>query len=278
MKRLEKTLEFEFQAGGGASEELAEFLAGRMGVSKNRAKGLLDRRRVWVNDCRVWMARHRLRKGDIVRILPDSPAASVRVIYEDDALLVVDKPAGLLSNGEASAESLIRSQRGEPGLRAAHRLDRDTSGCLLIARNDAAYRALEAAFRGHAVGKKYHALVHGNPGRPEFRVSAPVDGLTATTRVRVVDSVPGAAHVIASIETGRTHQIRRHLASVRHPVIGDSVYAPPRLHDPRFREVPRQMLHSSEIALPHPATGARIRAASPLPADFRRCMKLLGLT
>jgi 23S rRNA pseudouridine1911/1915/1917 synthase len=128
------------------------------------------------------------------------------------------------------------------------------------------------------VGKKYHALVHGNPAIKEFHVSAPVDGLAASTRVRVVDSVPGAAHVIAFIETGRTHQIRRHLASVRHPVIGDSEYAPPRLNDARFREVPRQMLHASEIALPHPVTGARFRAACPLPADFRLCMKMLGLT
>jgi 23S rRNA pseudouridine1911/1915/1917 synthase len=272
-----KTMEFKV-TGGGASAELSAFLASSLGVSRRKAKELLDHRKVWVNETRVWMARHRLRKGDVVRVLPPLDTARIRVLIEDSNLLVVDKPAGIVSNGENSLESRLRRERRDPGLRAAHRLDRDTSGCLLFARNSEILGRIVALFREHKVAKKYHAIIFGQPREREFDISVPMEGHVAVTRIRVLDSTRDASHVMALIETGRTHQIRRHLASVRYPVVGDAEYALPYSTDPRLLHVPRQMLHAAELAFPHPVSGETVRVSAPLPSDFRGCMKLFKLT
>ncbi|MFH0953342.1 MAG: RluA family pseudouridine synthase [Verrucomicrobiota bacterium] len=261
---------------------LIDFLALHLGSSKKQAKRLLDERVVFVNDHRVWMARHELRAGDRVEV--HAPEGSkekrprVSLLYSDEDLAIANKPAGVLSNGPGSLEEELRSSLGAPALAAVHRLDRDTSGCLVYARNAAARDAMVALFRGRKMGKMYHAVVSGRVESRSREITAPVDGQPACTRLTVLRAAAAASHVELRIETGRTHQIRRHMALIGHPVVGDRVYATQVQPLRGLRGVPRQMLHASQVSFPHPRTGALVRAAAPLPADFRACLKNLKLS
>ena len=264
---------------------LLDHLAECLGLSRRAAKTLLDDRLVFVNGRRIWMAKHLLQTRDAVELLPDAagprpaPDASVRLLLDDPLFLVADKPPRLLTVGEKSLEIRLRDQLGLPALRAVHRLDKDTSGCVLFAKNEDARAALVAQFADGRVRKLYHALVAGNLPEPQMDVRLPVDHLPAVSHVRQVSAQtrpPRCAHCTVAIETGRTHQIRIHLHHVGHPVLGDRQYFSARSAD--FPEVPRQMLHASELRFLHPATGKPVAAASPLPKDFREWLRLLRLT
>lgn len=262
---------------------LIDFLAARLALSKNNAKGLLDAHAVFVNDRRVWMAKHALRPGDRVEVhfphqQPERARTAPAVLYQDDDYVVAGKPAGVLSNGPDSLESELRAALRVPALEAVHRLDRDTSGCLLFAKNPAARDAAVRLFRDGRITKLYHALVLGRVSQNVREIKAPVDGQPALTRVMVLSSNPVASHVKLRLETGRTHQIRKHMAAIRHPVLGDRSYATRAQPHPLLRGIPRQMLHAAGLTFRHPRTGEVVRVQSPLPRDFRACRRKLGLT
>ncbi len=272
----------EFHVGpADRAADLLGFLTLRLNLSRRGAKLLLDRRRVFVNDRRVWMARHPLRPRDRVAVFLDAaPPAETRpprTLWNDGRTLVADKPAGLLANGPDSAESLLRAATGNAALRAVHRLDRDTSGCLLFAANDACFTQLVALFREGRVQKLYRAIAAGRVSG-ETTIDRPIENRTAVTRLLVLDANRQASHLQVKIETGRTHQIRRHLAMIRHPILGDASYGPSGALDPLFQAIPRQMLHAFRLEYPDPETGAIIRAEAALPRDFRTVLKQVGLT
>jgi 23S rRNA pseudouridine1911/1915/1917 synthase len=263
-----------------AGRGLLDFVAAQAGLSNRAAKRLLDERRVVVNGRRVWMAHHRLAAGDRVDVpvrAKAPPPARVPVLARDGGYLVADKPAGILSNGPRSAEALLRESSGWPSLRAVHRLDRDTSGCLLAARDGSSFDDAVAVFRGHRVGKLYHVLVAGAVRDPERVIRIPIEGQEATSRVRRLDWNENASHLAVRLETGRTHQIRRHLAAIGHPVLGDRQYAAGRWTDAKYLRVPRQMLHAARLVFPVPRTDRVLAAESPLPEDFRRCLAVFRL-
>jgi len=263
---------------------LLDFIARKLSVSKKAAKAILDRRNVSVNGTRIWMAKHALAAGDTVSILKDGaeiagPAKRpVPILYRDARCLVANKPAGVLSCGPRSLETLLRNQLGIPELRAVHRLDRDTSGCLMFAADTETFDRMVAAFRAKTVTKVYHALLHGPMKRGEHRISKPLGGQTAISNARVLDVSSNATHVAVRIETGRTHQIRIHLASIRHPVMGDRKYASGVKLSEKLVGIPRQMLHAQALRFQHPFTGEAMRVTAPLPPDFEMCMKLFKLT
>ena len=283
------------RASSGAS--LQDFLAARLGLSRRAAKAVIDGRSVWVNRRCVWMARHSLSTGDVVEVpkavasaarrqpggarAPAVPAERrhVRVLVETPDYVVADKPAGLLANGDArSVESILREQLGEPALEAVHRLDRDTTGCLLLARTHDACLAAVEVFKTRQVQKTYHAIVAGTFPYAHQKIDAPLDDQQATSYVVREASGPDASFLRVRIETGRKNQIRRHLASVRYPVVGDRTFGLKRARDPRLMTVPRQMLHASSLQLPDPMRpGGEIKAHSPLPADFRATLRLFGM-
>jgi RluA family pseudouridine synthase len=272
---------------GAARQTLQGFLASQSGVSRRRAKALLDSRTVFVNGARVWMAQHALQPGDTVEFpaqAPAAPAAGARraapaVLYDEGGVLVIDKPPGLLSTGPRSAERRMQDLRGKPELRAVHRLDRDTSGCLMLAESAAAAEPLIEQFRRRAVRKVYHALAIGAMERGDRTLRGDIDGEPAVTHARVLDSRGGYSHLRVAIDTGRTHQIRRHLSGIGRPVLGDRVYGAGRaIEDERAQRVPRQMLHSSVLQWKHPVSGATVRVEAPLPADFLACMRLFKLS
>ena len=264
---------------------LLDHLAECLSLSRRAAKTLLDDRQVFVNGRRIWMARHLLQTRDAVDLLPDAVAPQrdkdvpVRILIDEPKFLVADKPPRLLTVGDKSLEVRLRDQLALPGLRAVHRLDKDTSGCVLFAKDEETREALVAQFEEGRIRKLYHALVVGNLAEPQLDVRVPVDHLPAVSHVRQVAAQtkpPRAAHLTVAIETGRTHQIRIHLHHIGNPILGDRQYFNARSGD--FPEVPRQMLHASELRFAHPATGKSVCAVSPLPRDFRDWLRNLRLT
>ena len=270
-----------------AGMPLQDFLAVKMGVSKRVAKQHIDARAAWVNDRCVWMARHSLKKGDSVMISKavDSPTArskapaSLPVLYEDEDYIVIDKPAGLLSNeSDTSAESVVRVQTGNGELRAVHRLDRDTTGCLLMAKSAAAKEAAISIFKEHRISKTYRAIVHNRWDAESTTLMLPIEGERALTNVSCVKANDTASYRVVRLETGRTHQIRKHLAMARHPIAGDRQYGPKEIESGLFRSIPRPMLHSVELMLDHPMhPGRMIKVFAPVPLDFHRALRALSL-
>ncbi len=281
-------------------ERVDQFLARESGLSRSHVRSLIERGLARVDGRRV-AADHRLRGG--ARVELDAPAKAVgrpslkdRILHEDHDLLVLDKPAGLLMH--PLGDSWLRDPAalaGEENLAArlwdqfrsirvgrvprcgiVHRLDRQTSGVLLVAKSQAAYEALTGAFKAREVEKTYRAVVAGCPLRDRSAVDAPVGrkprrrlvtvtdfGKPAQTEVTVIARAPGAALIEARPKTGRTHQIRAHLAHLGHPVAGD----------PEFKAglppPPRLMLHAWRIELKHPRSGRPCAFTAGAPRDFR---------
>jgi RluA family pseudouridine synthase len=256
---------------------LIQFVAGRLGLSRKKAKEIIDQRRIFVNGRRVWMARHCLRTGDRVAGSFDvEKSAGVKrsiVLYEDHDYLVVNKPSGIASNGPKSLEQKLITLSGFSGLAACHRLDKDTSGCLVFARHREARERIIPLFAGNEIEKKYEAVIRGRLPKEMMTITTPVDGQKAITRVRLVDSMPAASHVSVTIETGRTHQIRKHFSSIGHPVLGDQQYGTGREVPWLERSIGRQMLHAAGISFINPLTGKSIRCRAEPPADFKDCLK-----
>jgi 23S rRNA pseudouridine1911/1915/1917 synthase len=267
---------------GERDEKLVEFLARHLDVSKKGARRLLDARVVFVNSKRVWMARHILRTGDQVEV--HAPAStidedlSIPLLFEDSICLVANKPAGLLSHGPDSLEDRLRSQTQCLTLETVHRLDRDTSGCILCIKNSDAKAILIQLFESHRVTKTYHAIVSGQVQTDLRQITTPIDGKTAVTRMTILSANRIASHLKLNIETGRTHQIRKHMLSIRHPVLGDKVYATNIQPRPELRRIPRQMLHATSLTFRHPVTDELVRAKAPFPPDYTGCLRMLKLT
>ena len=236
--------------------------------------------------------------GERVEVAPpEAPAGAVpraqrlplRIAYEDADLLVIDKPAGLvvhpgagvpdrtLMNGLlAHAPALANVPRA--GI--VHRLDKDTSGLLVVAKTVEAQAHLAAQLADRSVSRVYHAVVHGDPPasglidapvgrdpRVRTRMAVATRGKEARTRYRVLERYGHAALVECRLETGRTHQIRVHFQHIRHPLVGDPVY---RRGARRTIEFQRQALHAAELSLVHPRTGERMSWASPMPRDLAK--------
>ncbi|MBO6167342.1 MAG: RluA family pseudouridine synthase [Kiritimatiellae bacterium] len=284
---------------------LQDFLSAKFNLSRRSAKAVIDGRNVWVNRKCVWIARYNLDTGDKVEVpsaiikaaaaqtggAPDrksgrtaalKPAESrrhIRVLWQNENYLVCDKPSGMVScDDPKSVEAALRVQENIPTLEAVHRLDRDTTGCLLFAKCHAALVAAIEIFKTHKVTKIYHAISAGSFKLPRMRIDAPLDGQNAVSNVVREAVSADASFLRVRIETGRTNQIRRHLSSVRHPIVGDRVFGLKSARDARFMEIPRQMLHASTLSLPDPmAKGKEIKVHAPLPADFRATLRLFGM-
>jgi 23S rRNA pseudouridine1911/1915/1917 synthase len=285
-------------AEADAGLRLDQVLARPLG-SRSRAQALIDAGRVQV-DGAARPKRHVLHGGEVVEIeqAPEAPApvggdsAPFDVVYEDEHLLVVDKPAGVVvhpARGHASgtlAQALSgRGAGGEDPWRAGivHRLDRDTSGLLVVAKNDAVHRALKALLASRRLRREYLALVDGHPSARTGTIDAPIgrdrrDRLresidthtprAARTHFETERVLPAATLLRVTLETGRTHQIRVHMSAVGHPVSGDPLYG----EAGRFG-LERQFLHAARLAFPHPVTGAEVDARSELPADLREALR-----
>ena len=278
-----------------AGERLDRFLASLPSVgSRADAERLLEAGDVLV-DGTARQKSHRLAGGEEIEfeLLPIDDRTLVaeemplRIAHEDEHLLIVDKPAGLVvhpapghSSGTLVHGLLAHDAAGgdddRPGI--VHRLDRDTSGLMVVARSDESHRRLQALVRRRALERQYRALVVGRPRSRSGRIEAPIgrdrrDPLRhsldtetprdAVTHFEVVELLPRYALLDVRLETGRTHQIRVHLASIDLPVAGDPVYGRP--HEVGLE---RQFLHAARLAFEHPFTAEPVLAESPLPSDL----------
>jgi 23S rRNA pseudouridine1911/1915/1917 synthase len=275
-----------------AGERLDALLADRLG-SRSRAARLIEDGRVRVGG-EVRPKRHRVQEGDVIEIdEPPEPAAPEHVdvpfavAYEDEHLLVVDKPAGVVvhpARGHPSgtlAQALSgRVAGGDDEWRAGivHRLDRDTSGLMVVAKSEEAHRRLKAMIQRREVTREYLALVLGRPPARTGTIDAPIgrdrrhrtrvstdtdEPREAVTHFEIERALPEATLLRVRLETGRTHQIRAHLQAIGHPVAGDPEYG----GEGAFG-LERQFLHAARLAFEHPFTEKPVDVATPLPTDL----------
>ncbi|MDQ7843236.1 MAG: RluA family pseudouridine synthase [Armatimonadota bacterium] len=280
-----------------AGLRLDTFLAGRVPLSRSQIQALIASGHVTL-DGRVVKPATKVRAGQQVEMVVPArePAAVIpqalplEIVYEDEDLLVVNKPAGLTVHPGAGRPSgtLVNALAARvPGLLAlggglrpgvVHRLDKDTSGLLVVAKTERAFRALQQQVASRAMRRTYLALVHGVVPSEEGTIEAPIGrhprlrtrmavvpgGRPAITRYRIVERFPAHTLIEAELVTGRTHQIRVHFAHVGHPVVGDPVYGGRR---PSLG-IGRQALHAWRLEVSHPVFGQLLRFEAPPPADF----------
>jgi 23S rRNA pseudouridine1911/1915/1917 synthase len=233
---------------------------------------------------------------DRPQLLVEPEAIDLTIVYEDDDVIVIDKPAGMVSHPAHGATSgtlvnallaHVRSLPGDalrPGL--VHRLDRDTSGLLVVAKTETALSALGKAMKARHISREYLGLVTGVPAYPKGTIDGAIgrdphnrlkyavvaDGKPAVTHYEVRDVLHNAAELVFRLETGRTHQIRVHLAALGHPLVNDPVYGKT---DPRF-DLPGQALHAWRLAFRHPRSGREMTFTVDPPAEYRRAKEILG--
>lgn len=302
-----------------AGKRLDQFLAAHLDVSRARVQELISEQKITVDGAPA-KASLKLRGGESISVVGEAARPPLRaiaeeipldILYEDDDLAIINKPAGMMVHAGAGATESARNRGtlvnallhhfstlsgvgGEmrPGI--VHRLDKETSGLIVVAKNDDAHRKLAEQFSRREVKKKYVALVHGWLKKDSGTVSAAISRdqirrTRMTTRheggreavshykvVRRIESAYGKFTLIeVKIDTGRTHQIRVHMKSLGHPVVGDTLYGAPRelkptrlrgaLTTPPALSLPRNFLHSAELELDHPRTGQKLEFDSPLP-------------
>jgi 23S rRNA pseudouridine1911/1915/1917 synthase len=283
---------------GAATERLDVYLASALALTRSRVLRLIQSGNVTVDGNRV-KAGHPLEVGEKVEVtLPDTsaptaPPPDLPVVYEDDDILVVDKPAGLSTHGgsgtrgRATLADFARTVTSDPDPERPgiiHRLDRDTSGLIIIARTVDAKTLMQRAFAEHLVRKTYRLLAVGRVDPPEAVIRLPLDrdpakplrravvpgGREAVTRYKTVEALSGYTLLEASPETGRTHQIRVHMAAIGHPVAGDTTYGPPS----RPLGLTRHFLHAAALEFDGPS-GQHLRLESPLPPELAKVLQTL---
>lgn len=305
-------------AEDGAGKRLDLFLAARIpDLSRSRIKALIESGEVLVDGASARPALL-LRGGEAIAITvpPPRPIALVAeplpldILFEDDALLVLNKAAGVVVHPGAGVDSgtivnaILAHCPELPGIGGeqrpgiVHRLDKETSGCLVVAKTEGALAALQAQFRAHAVDKRYLAICHGDPGA-EGRFDTlhgrhPTDRLRFTSRLtrgrqaitewRCLERFEGASLLEVHILTGRTHQIRMHFGEANHPLLRDALYGAARREknltpdsplSQAIRLLGRHALHAARLSFDHPRSGARLSFEAPLPSDLSGALAVL---
>ena len=284
-------------------------------MSRGAIQRLIAEGHITVNGAKT-KPTHTPRVGDVIRVEWPEPKAAMAqpedipldILFEDEALLVLNKPPGLVVHPAAGNEehtlvnALLHHCEGQlsgiggvarPGI--VHRLDKDTSGCLVVAKNDETHLALSNQFAGRNVHKVYHAIVCGEVAREQGEIRAAIArhvshrkrmavdddrGREAHTSFRVLERLNSATLVEALLHTGRTHQIRVHFQYLKHPLVGDDTYGQRqnrRLTELTRYTAPRQMLHAYELGFIHPRSGKKLEFAAPVPADFADALRALRL-
>ena len=293
-------------------KRLDVYVAERGGITRSASAKLTERGAVKVNGVKM-PKNYRLREGDTVDIdfpepVPDRAEPEnipLDIVYEDDYLLIVNKPKGMVVHPAAGnpTGTLVNallyhcgtSLSGingviRPGI--VHRIDKDTSGLLAVAKTDAAHVSLAEQISSHSFGRRYEAIINGHLRDESGTVDAPIgrhpvdrkkmaivkSGKPAVTHYSVVSHLEKADHIALQLETGRTHQIRVHMASLGHPLLGDTVYGggKSRFEVTHASLLSGQCLHAKTISFVHPITGQFMKFDSALPEYFTECLRLLG--
>ena len=296
---------------GPAEKRIDAFLSSEIeGMSRNGIQRLIEEGAVEVNGAVCDSKKMKVGEGDEIRIIVPEPKKldvkaenlPIDIVYEDDHLLVVDKAKGMVVHPAQTTPDgtlvnavmyhcagRLSSINGveRPGI--VHRIDKDTSGLLVIAKTDAAHESLAAQLAEHSVTRAYLALVHDNIKDDSGRIDLPIgrdpknrlrmavttkNSKRAVTNYTVLERFGKATLIEARLETGRTHQIRVHMAYMKHPLIGDPVYGPAKS---KYRDM-GQMLHAYILGFIHPATGEYMEFRSELPEEFREMLEKFRLS
>ncbi len=266
-------------AGGEKGLELIALLARRLGLTRNEAKRRIDSRQVFINHQRVWMARHAVQIGDLIEIhgmMTPEVEKPCDILWQDDHFIIINKPAGWLANGTGSVEEKLGRELKRT-VHAVHRLDRETSGCMLLAWSREDMQRMIPVFQRREVKKLYEGLVIGNLPESLEVINRPVDGEDAMTLVKVMKRKGPASRLEFTLITGRTHQIRRHLTALGLHLAGEKQYGATTLDNPVLRTLKRHMLHAVLLGFPHPYTQTFVQARATIPEDFKMAAKALGL-
>ena len=288
------------------SDRLDAFVAENSDISRSRAVKLIEEENVLLNG-KSANKKSNVKAGDRVEVtLPDAVPLEARaqdipldILYEDNDLLVVNKPKGMVvhpaaGNYEGTLVNALLAHCGSslsgiggvmrPGI--LHRIDKNTSGLLMVAKNDNAHNLLAAQIKEHSFTREYEAVVYGNIKSDEGTINAPIgrhpvkrkqmavtlkNSKEATTHYKVIARYEGFTHIRCILETGRTHQIRVHMAHIGHPVAGDDVYGPKKV----IKELSGQCLHAKKVGFVHPK-GEYMEFESPLPDYFTAFINKLG--
>lgn len=295
-----------------SSERLDVFAARKTGITRSQIRILIKKGTLLVNN-RVAATGYKVQPLDTIEIVRTEPEpdallpepSAVDILYDDEHLVVVNKQAGMvvypsaghkqgtLLNALASRFSRMASIGGplRPGV--VHRLDKDTSGVMVVALDDTAYYSLAEQFRGRTINRLYRVLIYGNIKEDSGEIVMSIGrsssdrkkmstrtrrGKEAVTRWKVTRRFGAATLIEAKLGTGRTHQIRVHFSAIGHPVLGDTTYGKKISVEVKHKEVtfPRQMLHAELLGFIHPATGQYVEFSSPLPADMEECITKLA--
>ncbi len=303
---------------GSEGRRLDQFLsAANLNLSRSQAKNLIEKHLILLNQ-KPAKRSVRVKAGDTVSgSLPEPEPLPLQaepipltILYEDSSLIVVDKPPGMVVHpayGNPSGtlvNALLYHCKDLAGINGVlrpgivHRLDKDTSGVMVVAKGDGAFHDLTKQFKNRTVKKVYSAIVYGRMSGDEGLIDSAVGrhptqrkrmstrtkrGREAITRWKKLDEFDGATFLEIFPQTGRTHQIRVHLSSVGHPVLGDPLYGrkarPGAIRDPELKEcakrMNRQALHARQLEFTHPRTGERVRFVSPIPQDMKELLECL---
>lgn len=268
-----------------SGERLQHFLREQLGknYSGKRVKHLIDGYGCRVNGRIELFGSYKVQSGDRIHVdLAKQPPSCMQkgtILYEDSEMIIWNKPAGVVSDVKHLAQHFTKT------IYLVHRLDKDTTGAMLFAKTPTMQRALELVFKDRGVDKVYHALVQGTPSQEEFTIDnhigklceyagqsvwgASAEGARAITHFRIIKKIGQVALVECRPITGRTHQIRVHLASQALPILGDFHY---HRNKPFCYTAPRTLLHAVGLRFSHPTTGARICVEAPYPEDFAQAL------
>ncbi len=290
--------------GGSENCRLDVFTAKNSEVSRSRAAALIESGNVLVNG-KAASKNQKLKPGDIVRIeIPEVKDCEIEpedipldIVYEDNDLLVVNKPKGMVVHPAAGnysktlVNAILFHCKGSlsgingvlrPGI--VHRIDKNTSGLLIVAKNDYAHNKLALQIKEHSFTREYEAVVYGNIKEDSLTVNAPIgrhpvkrkqmavtlkNSKNAVTHCTVLERFKNFTHITLKLETGRTHQIRVHMAYIGHPVAGDDVYGPKKV----IKSLGGQCLHAKKIGFIHPVTGEYLEFESELPDYFKNFLE-----
>ena len=294
-----------------AGQRFDVYLAAAAKISRSAAERQIENGSALLNGCQA-PKKTPVSEGDAVDFTLLEPAACscaaqsipLDIVYEDADLVVVNKPAGMVvhpaaGNPDGTLVNALLAHCGEtlsgiggemrPGI--VHRIDKETSGLIAVAKNDAAHLALSEQLKDKTMSRIYLAVVRGCPREQEGRIDRPIgrspkdrkkmaivpDGRHAATRYQVLERFDGWSLLRLELETGRTHQIRVHMASIGHPLMGDCLYSSSNTpFESRHRDwLPGQLLHAAELRLVHPRTGEKMCFSAPIPANFEAVLDVL---
>ena len=275
--------------------------------SRRFIQKLFEKGKITVNGSVCTQKKYKASAGDLINIeLPEPEKVEVQaedipldIVYEDEDLLIVNKPAGMVvhpapGNSSGTLVNALMHHCGDnlssingvirPGI--VHRIDKNTSGLLMVAKNDKAHNSLSQQLAEHSITRKYRAIVYNNIREDEGTVNEPIgrdprnrlrnavtdiNSRHAVTHYRVIERFGQFTYIEAVLETGRTHQIRVHMSHIRHPLLGDELYGPVK----NKLGASRQMLHAGVLGFVHPSSGEYMEFESPLPDDFRKVLNKL---